>query len=146
MSLLGEKKIKIRPLNDTKAIDQGATFLSELFIFSVAGSLILYESYRSRKKASDQRDAVADDISVLQYEIEYMKTKFQELDVKFDDFKLPEGVHPKYVKILNSSNDTPKEAKEIKENIKENIKDVKKDNVLEENVDKMPVNNPVSVQ
>lgn len=99
MSLLGEKRIKIRPLNDTKAVEQGATFLSELFIFSVAGSLILYESYRSRKKASDERDAIADDISVLQYEIEYMKTKFQELDVKLDDFKIPEGVNPKYVKI-----------------------------------------------
>lgn len=147
MSLLGEKKIKIRPLNDTKAIDQGATFLSELFIFSVAGSLILYESYRSRKKASDQRDAIADDISVLQYEIEYMKTKFLELDVKFDDFKLPEGVHPKYIKILNPSKpEEAKEIKNIKENIKENIKDVSKDNVLKENVDKMPVNNPVSVQ
>ncbi|KAK6464673.1 optic atrophy 3-like protein, partial [Scheffersomyces coipomensis] len=69
MSLLGEKRIKIRPLNDTKAVENGANFLSEFFIFSVAGSLIFYESYRSRKKASDERDAIADDINVLQSEI-----------------------------------------------------------------------------
>lgn len=99
MSLLGEKKIKIRPLNDAKAIDNGANFLSELFIFSVAGSLIFYESYRSRKKASDERESIADDISVLQSEIEYLKSKLREVNIKLDDYQIPQGIKPKYIKL-----------------------------------------------
>lgn len=103
MSLLGEKKIKIRPLNDKKAIENGANFISEFFIFSVAGSLIMYESYRSRKKAADQRDALADDISALQDEIEYIKKKLSEYNLRFDDYKLPEGINPKYIKFDKDS-------------------------------------------
>lgn len=99
MSLLGEKKIKIRPLNDNKAIENGATFLSEFFIFSVAGSLIFYESYRSRKKASNEKDALFDDISTLQSEIEYIKEKLIENNFKLDDYKIPEGVNPKFITI-----------------------------------------------
>lgn len=99
MSLLGEKKIKIRPLNDNKAIENGANFLSEFFIFSVAGSLIFYESYRSRKKASNEKDALFDDISTLQSEIEYIKQKLIENNFKLDDYKMPEGVKPKIITI-----------------------------------------------
>ncbi|RLV82803.1 hypothetical protein JA9_003679 [Meyerozyma sp. JA9] len=99
MSLLGEKKIKIRPLNDKKAVENGANFLSEFFIFSVAGSLILYESNRSRKKAADERDALADDIATLQDEIDYIKKRLASYNVRMDDYKPPEGYRPKYVKI-----------------------------------------------
>lgn len=97
MSLLGEKRIKIRPLNDKKAVENGANFMSEFFIFLVAGSLILYETYRSRKKASDEKDQLADDISTLQSEIMFIKEKLESMDVKFDDWVPPEGIHPKYV-------------------------------------------------
>ncbi|CAH2353579.1 hypothetical protein CLIB1423_11S02938 [[Candida] railenensis] len=101
MKLLGEEKIKIRPLNDNKAIDQGATFLSEFFIFSVAGGLIFYESYRSRKKAANEKDALADDISTLQDEIEYIKLKMKEYNLKVDDYKPPVGMNPKIIKFEN---------------------------------------------
>ncbi|RCK59683.1 OPA3-like protein [Candida viswanathii] len=104
MSLLGENKIRVKPLNDNKAIEQGATFISEFFIFSVAGSLILYESYRSRKKASNERDALADDIAVLQSEIEYIKTKLGDINIKLDDYQVPEGYKPKYIKLENNNN------------------------------------------
>ncbi|KAI5953510.1 hypothetical protein KGF54_002882 [Candida jiufengensis] len=103
MNLLGEKKIRVRPLNDNKAIEQGATFISEFFIFSVAGSLIFYEAYRSRKKASNERDAIADDISILQNEIEYIKQKLGDINIKLDDYKIPDGYKPKYVKIGNDN-------------------------------------------
>lgn len=99
MSLLGEKKIKIRPLNDNKAIDNGATFILEFFIFSVAGLLIFYEAYRSRKKALDERNALADDISTLQDEIVYIKNKLKEHNIRLDDYKLPEGMNPKFIKL-----------------------------------------------
>lgn len=85
MNLVGEKKIKIRPLNDNKAIEKGANFLSEMFVFSVAGSLILFESVRSRKKTNLEKSNVQDDITflqdeivALQHELEEMKTKLVE--------------------------------------------------------------------
>lgn len=97
MRLIGEKKIKIRPLNDNKAIENGANFISEFFIFLVAGSLILYESFRSRKKANNERDALFDDISTLQSEIEYIKIKLNDYNIKLDDYNPPEGINPKYI-------------------------------------------------
>lgn len=99
MSLLGEKRIKIRPLNDNKAIENGANFISEAFIFGVAGSLILYESYRSRKKSNDEKSALYDDLLILQDEIEYLKGKFGKLDVKTDDYKLPIGLSGNFIKL-----------------------------------------------
>lgn len=79
MRLLGENKIKVRPLNDKKAIENGANFLLEFFIFLVAGLLILYESYRSRVKANNEKATVKNDISELQEDIGQMKVLLERL-------------------------------------------------------------------
>ncbi|KAM9913222.1 hypothetical protein OXX69_001812 [Metschnikowia pulcherrima] len=79
MKLLGENKIKIRPLNDKKAVESGANFLSEFFIFSVAGSLILYESNRSRIKSNNEKLNTKNDISELQDDIKEMKQLMERL-------------------------------------------------------------------
>lgn len=80
MRLLGENKIKIRPLNDKKAVENGANFISEAFIFSVAGLLILYESFRSRAKANSEKQTVKSDISVLQEELSEVKDLLENLN------------------------------------------------------------------
>ncbi|KAJ2260942.1 hypothetical protein GGI01_002649 [Coemansia sp. RSA 376] len=66
MNVLGYKKEKIRPLNDAKAIDAGANFLGEAFIFSVALSLLFAEQIRSRNQAQRQRNAVDDRLDDLE--------------------------------------------------------------------------------
>ncbi|KAJ2377860.1 hypothetical protein H4S02_007525, partial [Coemansia sp. RSA 2611] len=66
MNVLGYKKEKIRPLNDAKAIDAGANFLGEAFIFSVALSLLFAEQIRSRNQAQRQRNAVDDRLDELE--------------------------------------------------------------------------------
>ncbi|RHZ47814.1 class I myosin myoA [Aspergillus thermomutatus] len=48
----------IRPLSESKAIESGATFISETFLFLVAGGLIVYESWRSRRKETTRREDV----------------------------------------------------------------------------------------
>lgn len=53
-------KPKIKPLSEAKAIESGANFISETFLFGVAASLIFVESWRSRKKETTRRDDVAD--------------------------------------------------------------------------------------
>ncbi|KAI7894015.1 uncharacterized protein EV154DRAFT_415952 [Mucor mucedo] len=60
MKFLGYKTEKIRPLNDARAIESGANFLSEAFVFSVAASVILAENWRSRVTAKNRRNYVDD--------------------------------------------------------------------------------------
>jgi hypothetical protein len=57
---------RIRPLSEAKAVDTGATFISEAFLFGVAASLILFESWRSRRKETSRREDVADRLAELE--------------------------------------------------------------------------------
>lgn len=51
-------KYHIRPLSESKAIESGATFLSETFLFLVAGGLVVFETWRARKKETTRRGDV----------------------------------------------------------------------------------------
>ncbi|CEG68699.1 hypothetical protein G6F70_002032 [Rhizopus microsporus] len=66
MKFLGYKTEKIRPLNDARAIESGANFLSEAFIFSVAASVIVAESWRSHTTAKNRRNHVDDALENLE--------------------------------------------------------------------------------
>lgn len=59
-------KPRIRPLSEAKAIETGANFISEAFLFGVAGSLIIFESWRSRRKENTRREDVADRLGDLE--------------------------------------------------------------------------------
>lgn len=59
-------KPRIRPLSEAKAIESGATFISEAFLFGVAGSLIIFESWRSRRKETTRREDIADRLGELE--------------------------------------------------------------------------------
>ncbi|CAZ84279.1 unnamed protein product [Tuber melanosporum] len=63
---LSKKPPRIRPLSENKAIENGANFISEFFLFSVAGGLILLEQIRSRRKEASRRDMVADRLEGLE--------------------------------------------------------------------------------
>ncbi|SCU81717.1 LAMI_0B07382g1_1 [Lachancea mirantina] len=65
-----KQDIKIRPLNDTRAVENGATLLSEAFVFGVTGSVVVWETLRQRTKELNRREQVSQDISYLQGEIE----------------------------------------------------------------------------
>lgn len=101
--LLGETHhpIHVRPLNDSKAIDAGANFISEseyyskfkisssriyflfclAFLFIFAASLILAETTRSRIAEGKRRDAVLDTL-------ESHAVQLQELETKLDESKI----------------------------------------------------------
>ena len=59
-------KARIRPLSEAKAIDSGANFISEAFLFFVGASVILFESWRSRRKETSRRLDVAEKITELE--------------------------------------------------------------------------------
>ncbi|KAJ1826781.1 hypothetical protein LPJ56_002007 [Coemansia sp. RSA 2599] len=84
MKVLGYKKEVIRPLSEARAIDAGANFLGELFIFGVAASLILAEQVRSRSQAKKQRTAVDDRLDDLEKEMAERKEEIERLRTERD--------------------------------------------------------------
>jgi hypothetical protein len=96
----------IRPLSEAKAIDSGANFISEAFLFAVAGGLIVFESWRSRRKESSRREDVQDRLNELAqsekttrkalvaFEKEVMELKAKNEKVSLKDMKrlLPRDV------------------------------------------------------
>ncbi|TKY86037.1 hypothetical protein EX895_004862 [Sporisorium graminicola] len=65
---------KVRPLNDAKAIANGANAISEGFLFFVAAALILGETYRGSRKKAEQRDRTEDSLNQLQDQVERLAT------------------------------------------------------------------------
>jgi hypothetical protein len=61
---------RVRPLSETKAIETGANFISETFLFCVAGGVIVFEYWRQRRKEANRRDEVADRMDALDSRIE----------------------------------------------------------------------------
>ena len=72
-----QPKVKIRPLSEAKAIELGANFFSEAFIFAVAAGLLVWDSWRSRRKESARRDDVAERLAELEGEVERLRTKYE---------------------------------------------------------------------
>ncbi|KIX98967.1 uncharacterized protein Z520_05428 [Fonsecaea multimorphosa CBS 102226] len=73
-------KPKIRPLSEAKAIESGANFISEAFLFSVAAGLILLESWRSGRKATQRRDDIAERLNDLEESEKAARTALVELE------------------------------------------------------------------
>lgn len=63
---LSVPKPKIRPLSEAKAIDSGASFVSEGFLMLVGVGLIVFENWRSKRKENSRREDVADRINELE--------------------------------------------------------------------------------
>ena len=66
-------KVRIRPLSDARAIELGANFFSETFIFLVAVGLLLLENFRSSRSRGKQRDEVADRLDSLEAQVERLQ-------------------------------------------------------------------------
>lgn len=61
-----ERKTKIRPLSESRAIELGANFASESFIFMVAAGLLVFERWWSRRKENIKDEHVVDRIAALE--------------------------------------------------------------------------------
>ena len=85
-------KPKIRPLTESKAIDSGATFVSEGFLFLVGISLILFENWRSRRKETTRREDVADRISELEESEKSGRRALMELEKEILRLRAKNGI------------------------------------------------------
>ncbi|KAI0344974.1 OPA3-domain-containing protein [Trametopsis cervina] len=68
--LLGEQLKSIRPLSETRAIENGANALAEGFLFGVAAVLIIGETWRSSRNQSKRREDVDDKLDELKIQVE----------------------------------------------------------------------------
>lgn len=71
---------RVRPLSEAKAIESGANFISELFLFIVAGSLILAEQIRSRRKEAGRRDVIAERLELLELRMRQDEERLAQLE------------------------------------------------------------------
>ncbi|KAB5591060.1 OPA3-like protein [Ceratobasidium theobromae] len=74
---MGESAKHIKPLSETRAIQNGANSLAEAFLFTVAASLIIAESWRSNRSEARRRDDVDDQLEDLQAEIRELKNRIE---------------------------------------------------------------------
>lgn len=59
------EKAKYRPLNEAKAVTNGANALAEGFLFTLAAGLIMGESYRGSRSRAKQRDKTEEGLEEL---------------------------------------------------------------------------------
>lgn len=80
--LLGEPPTArhLRPLSETRAIENGANFLAEGFLFAVAAALILGESWRSSRSEARRRAGVGDALEALQVHVGELSTRLEGLE------------------------------------------------------------------
>lgn len=75
-----QKPPRIRPLSESKAIETGANFISETFLFLVAAGAVVFESWRSRRKESNRREGIDDRLEDLEKERAEMKATISLLE------------------------------------------------------------------
>ncbi|KAF9061442.1 optic atrophy 3 protein-domain-containing protein [Rhodocollybia butyracea] len=83
--ILGEPAKHIRPLSETKAIENGANALAEGFLFSVAAALILGETYRTSRNQSKRRDDVDEKLDGLENKVVELRTEIGEWQGRWEE-------------------------------------------------------------
>ena len=84
-------KVRIRPLSEAKAIDSGATFISETFLFGVALSTIMFEAWRQRRKEVSRRSDVAEKLQELEEKDRAKTALLEELQHEVEELRSARG-------------------------------------------------------
>jgi hypothetical protein len=75
-------KPRIRPLSEQKAIEMGANFAAETFIFAVGIGVIVFEQWRQRRKARNARDDIREDLEEMQNELKAVKAELEDMKAR----------------------------------------------------------------
>ena len=89
-------KPRIRPLSEAKAVETGANFISEAFLFGVGGGLILFEAWRSRRKENTRREDVADRLNDLEESEKAARRALVELEREVLHMRAKDGKGPPF--------------------------------------------------
>lgn len=93
-------KPRIRPLSEAKAIDTGANFVSETFLFLVSVGLIGFEWARRERKESSRREDVADRIEELEETEKTSRRAMVDLEKEILRLRALAGEKPTKARIL----------------------------------------------
>jgi hypothetical protein len=74
-------KPRIRPLSEAKAIETGANFISESFLFLVAAGLIAFESFRRDRKEKGKDADMQERVESLEKEKDELKEVVRRLEL-----------------------------------------------------------------
>jgi hypothetical protein len=102
---------RIRPLSEAKAIDSGANFISETFLFLVAGGLIVFESWRSRRKENTRREDVQGRLIELEQSEKAARRGLVALEKELLELKAQQSKHP----VKNIKHVLPREVWEVED-------------------------------
>jgi hypothetical protein len=83
-NILGEPAKHVRPLSETRAIETGANFIAESFLFSVAVALIMGETWRSSRNQTKRRDDVDDQLEDLGTRLQELTSRVGQLSESFE--------------------------------------------------------------
>jgi len=86
----GEPAKHVRPLSETRAIENGANALAEGFLFAVAAAMILGEGWRSSRNQSKRRVSVDDQLEDLGTKVEELTTRVDTLTTTLEERLLEE--------------------------------------------------------
>ncbi|KAG8922714.1 hypothetical protein FRC02_011672 [Tulasnella sp. 418] len=77
--LLGESPKAIRPLSETRAVQNGANNLAEGFLFVVAAGIIGVETWRQSRSQAKRRDVVDDQLEELESKVKSLTEELKSL-------------------------------------------------------------------
>jgi len=79
-NILGEPaRQHVRPLSETRAVENGANALAEGFLFGVAALLIIGETWRSSRSQSKRRDNIDDQLEALTSQVSSLSERMEAL-------------------------------------------------------------------
>ncbi|KAG0701082.1 optic atrophy 3 protein-domain-containing protein [Suillus ampliporus] len=87
-NILGEPaRLHIKPLSETRAIENGANALAEGFLFSVAALLIIGETWRSSRNQTKQRDDVNERLEELSTNVVSLTERLERIQESLGDLE-----------------------------------------------------------
>ncbi|EXB54967.1 hypothetical protein L484_010547 [Morus notabilis] len=77
--------VKIRPLNEEKAVQAAADLLGELFVFTVAGAAVIFEVQRSSRSEARKEELRIQELQAMKQRDEDLAREIEHLKQKIED-------------------------------------------------------------
>ncbi|XVE51405.1 hypothetical protein DITRI_Ditri02bG0037700 [Diplodiscus trichospermus] len=79
--------VEIRPLDEEKAVQAAVDLLGELFVFTVAGALLIFEVQRSARSEAKKEEARGQELEALKQRNENLATEVELLRHKLEELE-----------------------------------------------------------
>ncbi|OMO76334.1 Septum formation initiator [Corchorus capsularis] len=77
--------VEIRPLNEEKAVQAAVDLIGELFVFTVAGALVIFEYQRSSRSEAKKEEARRQELEAIKQRNEDLANEVELLRHKLDE-------------------------------------------------------------